>query len=77
MNWVPGDGNAGEDAHDGGEDQHQPHHHAGKVHGEHAVQDDEDVVVGQPEHKNSYPVAFSLKFLQLCTYCNFGSGHDR
>ncbi len=45
---IPGDGNAGEDAHDGGEHQHQAHHHPGKVHREHPVQDDEDVVVRQP-----------------------------
>jgi hypothetical protein len=45
---IPWDGDAGEDAHDGGEHQHQAHHHSGKVHREHTVQDDEDVVIRQP-----------------------------
>jgi hypothetical protein len=50
---IPWDGDAGEDAHDGSEHQHQAHHHSGKVHREHPVQDDEDVVIRQPAPRNN------------------------
>jgi hypothetical protein len=49
------DSNASEDAHDGGQDQHQPEHHTGKVDGEHSVQDDEDtgILISQPEEQKN------------------------
>lgn len=42
-----GDGNAGQDTHHGGQDQHKSDHDAGKVNTGDTVQNDEDVRVGE------------------------------